>query len=289
MNTTELALSLLPQRCQDRRCREMLSEAEEIRMRVGQIPMILQKGREYPVHRDPVTQEELMRTLEKATGASLHTAAAALSRGFISYRGLRIGVCGTAFEREDKVLGFRSFSSLAIRIPRECRGICNELYARLREEKPGNLLILSPPGLGKTTVLRELIRRCSNDGLRIGVVDERWEIAAAEQGRPKFDLGSHSDVLSGISKAKGAMMLLRTMNPQIIAMDEITQTEDLNTMREIVGCGVRLMATAHASGPEELRKRPLYRCMLEEEIFEACIMIRMREDKRCYELQRLRS
>ena len=289
MNATELALSLLPQRCLDRRCREMLNEAEEIRMRIGQKPTILQNRMEYPLHGDPVTQEELMRTLEKATGASLHTAAAALSRGFISYRGLRIGVCGTAFEREDKALGFRSFSSLAIRIPREYKGLCNELYARLREEKPGNLLILSPPGLGKTTVLRELIRRSSNDGLRIGVVDERWEIAAAEQGRPQFDIGSHSDVLSGVSKAKGAMMLLRTMNPQIIAMDEITQPEDLNTMREIVGCGVRMMATAHASGPEELRKRPLYRSMLEEGIFEDCILIRMKEEKRCYELQRMPS
>ena len=287
MNATELALSLLPQRCLDRRCREMLSEAEEVRMRIGQKPTILLNRREYPLHGDPVTQEELMRTLEKATGASLHTAAAALSRGFISYRGLRIGVCGTAFEREDKALGFRSFSSLAIRIPRECKGICNDLYARLREEEQGNLLILSPPGLGKTTVLRELIRRRSNDGLRIGVVDERWEIAAAEQGRPQFDVGSHSDVLSGVSKAKGAMMLLRTMNPQIIAMDEITQPEDLNTMREIVGCGVRLMATAHASGPEELRKRPLYRSMLEEGIFEECILILMREEKRCYKLQSL--
>ena len=228
MNATELALSLLPQRCLDRRCREMLSEAEEVRMRIGQKPTILLNRREYP--------------LEKATGASLHTAAAALSRGFISYRGLRIGVCGTAFEREDKALGFRSFSSLAIRIPRECKGICNDLYARLREEEPGNLLILSPPGLGKTTVLRELIRRRSNDGLRIGVVDERWEIAAAEQGRPQFDVGSHSDVLSGVSKAKG---------------------------------------------PEELRKRPLYRSMLEEEIFDECILILMREEKRCYKLQRL--
>ena len=289
MNATELALSLLPQRCLDRRCREMLNEAEEIRMRIGQKPTILQNKREYPLHGDPVTQEELMRTLEKATGASLHTAAAALSKGFISYHGLRIGVCGTVFERDDRTLGFRSFSSLTIRIPRECKGICNDLYARLREEEPGNLLILSPPGLGKTTVLRELIRRRSNDGLRIGVVDERWEIAAAEQGRPQFDIGSHSDVLSGVSKAKGAMMLLRTMNPQIIAMDEITQPEDLNTMREIVGCGVRLMATAHSCGPEELRKRPLYRSMLEEEIFEECILIRMREEKRSYELQRLRT
>ena len=149
MNGTELALQLLPRRCLDRHCREMLTGAEEIRLRIGQAPMILQNGREYPLHGEAVTEEELMRTMEKATGASLHTAAAALARGFISYHGLRIGVCGTAYQREDKVIGFRSFSSLAIRIPRECKGICHELYARLRKEQPDNLLILSPPGMGK--------------------------------------------------------------------------------------------------------------------------------------------
>lgn len=289
MNGTELALQLLPPRCLDRRCREMLTGAEEIRLRVGQVPMMQQNGREYPIHGEAVTEEELMRVLEKATGASLHTVSAALANGFISYHGLRIGVCGTAFERDDKVSGFRWFSSLAIRIPRECKGICNDIYARLRKEQPDNLLILSPPGMGKTTVLRELIRRFSNDGIRVGVVDERWEIAASEQGRVQFDLGAHSDILSGVPKAKASMMLLRTMNPQIIAMDEITQPEDLNAIREIIGCGVRLLATAHASGPEELHKRPLYRTMLAERQFEACILIRMQDAERRYELQELNS
>lgn len=287
MNATELALSLLPPRCLDRRCREMLAGAEEIRMRLGQVPMILQNETEYPLHGDPVTEDELMRTLEKATGASLHTAAPALAGGFISYRGLRIGVCGTAFEREGKIGGFRHFSSLSIRIPRECKAICNELYAGLRKGPSDNLLILSPPGVGKTTVLRELIRKFSGDGLRVGVVDERWEVAASERGRAQFDLGPHSDVLSGIPKAQAAMMLLRTMNPQIIAMDEITQPEDLNAIREIVGCGVRLIATAHASGPGELCRRPLYRAMLEEKLFQSCVLIRLHDRERQYELQRL--
>ena len=138
-------------------------------------------------------------------------------------------------------------------------------------------------------MLRELIRRFSCDGLRIGVVDERWEIAASEQGRAQFDLGAHSDVLSGVPKATAAMMLLRTMNPQIIAMDEITQPEDLDAIREIIGCGVRLIATAHAAGPEELGKRPLYQTMLEERLFEACIRISMQDGERRYELQRLPS
>lgn len=287
MDGTERALQLLPTKCLDRRCRGMLAGAEEIRLRLGQAPTMLRAGREYPLPCEPIAESDLLRTLEKATGASLHTAAPALSRGFLSYHGLRIGVCGTAFEREGAVGGFRSYSSLAIRIPRECRGVCDEIFSRLEAAKPGNLLILSQPGMGKTTALRELIRRFSTQGTRVGVVDERWEIAAAETGRAAFDLGEHCDVLSGIPKAQAAMMLLRTMNPQMIAMDEITQPEDLNAIREIVGCGVRLLATAHASGPEELRRRPLYRTLLDEGLFQDCIRISMRGEERSYQLRRL--
>lgn len=289
MDGTELALRLLPTRCLDRRCRGMLTGAEEIRLRLGQAPMVLRGGREYPLPCGPITEDDLLHTLEKATGASLHTAAPALSRGFISYHGLRLGVCGTAFERDGKVGGFRSYSSLAIRIPRECRGICDEVFSRLQSAQPGNLLILSPPGMGKTTALRELIRRFSGDGIRVGVVDERWEIAAAEMGQAQFDLGPHSDVISGVPKAQASMMLLRTMNPQMIAMDEITQPEDLNAIREIVGCGVRLLATAHASAPEELSRRALYRALLEEHIFQYGMQITLRGEERRYQLRMLDS
>ena len=289
MNGTELALQLLPPRWLDLRCREMLAGAEEIRMRVGQSLTMLRGGREYPLPGDAVTEDELLRTLEKATGASLHTAAPALARGFISYHGLRIGVCGTVIEREGQVIGFRCFSSLAIRIPRECCGVCDEIYQELCRNDAGNLLILSPPGGGKTTALRDLIRCCSRQGLRVGVVDERWEIAASETGKAQFDLGAHCDVLSGVPKAQGAMMLLRAMNPQMIAMDEITQAEDLHAIREIVGCGVRVMATAHAAGPEDLRRRALYRSILEEQIFTDCMVIQMQGAERNYRIRRLKA
>lgn len=286
MDTGELALQLLPPRCWDRQSREQLALAEEIRLRIGRPVTLLRSGREYPLPGASVSEGELLRVLEKATGASLHTAAPALAQGFVSYRGLRIGVCGTASVHEGVCRGFRSFSSLAIRIPRECRGVCDGVFEALRRSR-GNILILSPPGGGKTTALRELIRLFSQSGLRVGVVDERWELAAAEAGRAGFELGPHSDVLSGFPKAQGAMMLLRGMNPQLIAMDEITRPEDLAAVRETVGCGVRLLATAHAAGPEDLRRRPLYRALLEEGLIGELVVIEVCGGERRYHWRRI--
>lgn len=287
MDCLELALQLLPHRYLDRAHREMLSGAEELRLRTGQALTMLRLGREYPVPGEPIRREELLRTLEKATGASLHSASQALSRGYIDYHGVRVGVCGHVVCRDGQVTGFRSVSSLALRIARPCHGCCDEIWRRMRQEGFGNVLILSPPGGGKTTALRELIRLLSLSGWRIGLVDERGEVAAMEAGEAGYELGAHCDVISGVSKLAGSMMLLRGMNPQLIAVDEITQPEDLEAMREIAGCGVRLLATAHARELGDLRRRPLYGRMLDERLFSETILIRMDETGRSYQWRRL--
>lgn len=258
-------------------------------MRVGRPLTLLAGGREYRISGEPLTETEIVRTLEKATGASLHAAAAAMSRGYINYQGLRIGICGTAVIQNGEVKGFRSFSSLAVRIPHECRGICDGIIREMYAAKFENTLILSPPGGGKTTALRELIRKLSNSGYRVGVVDERGELAACSGQRAQFDVGTSSDVLTGCPKAAGAMMLLRGMNPQIIAMDEITQSEDLGAIQEICGCGVGLLASAHASGVDELEKRPLYRRLVEMGVFYYAVLIHGTGKERCYEVRRLRA
>ena len=286
MDGTELALQLLPPRFLDARCRALADGAEELRLRVGQPLMLLIRGREHALPGEPLSEGELLRVLEKATNASLHTAQPALERGFISCRGLRIGVCGTVSEHEGTYRGFRGYTSLAIRIPRACRGVCDGLFRQLRQSGAARTLLVSPPGGGKTTALRELVRLYSEAGTRVGLVDERWEIAAAETGRPQFALGPHCDVLSGTDKARGAMMLLRGMNPQLIAMDEISAPADIAAVREIVGCGVGLLATAHAAGPEDLRRRPLYRALLDERLFDTVVTIRCSGGERRYELGR---
>ena len=262
---------------------------EEIRLRVGRNPSLLLEGKETCFREETVSEALLQKVMEKATGASMHAAAPALSEGFVSYKGLRIGVCGTAVYRDGVVSGFRNLSSLAIRVPRECRGICDKVYEHFALEGFRSTLIIGPPGEGKTTALRELIRRLSDGGTRVGVADERNELAAMDRGEAQFDLGRCSDVLTGVWKGKGAMMLLRGMNPQILAMDEITREEDLEAVLQVSGCGVGVLATAHGSDPAELSRRRLYRRLLEENVFAMALTVRRSASGRSYELENLRS
>ncbi len=250
----EAALELLPARWRERAALR-IREAEEIRLRTGRRPSFVIRCEETAFAQDALSEGDLLRVLEKATGASFHTAQASLSEGFVNYRGIRIGVCGLAALREGETCVFRRVSSLAIRIPRECRGICREPIDVLLQKGFRSTLILGAPGAGKTTVLRELIRRLSDSGYRVGVADERSELAVWDGEGQAWDLGRCTDVISGLPKEKAAMMLLRGMNPGIIAMDEITPKEDMEILSRICGCGVGILASIHAGSREELMKR----------------------------------
>lgn len=286
MDSLERAAALLPESMR-RQAAERCGRAEELRLRVGRRPTALIDGVEREFGGPEVTGDDLRAVLERATGASLHTAAQALAQGYLSCGGLRIGVCGVAAVQEGRITGFRAFSSLAIRIPRQCRGVCDALTDRLYAAGFESTLVISPPGGGKTTALREIVRRLSDAGTRVAVVDERNELSATENGRPRFDLGRDSDVLVGVGKAEGAMLLLRTMNPQVIAMDEISGKEDIDAAAQICGCAVGLLASAHASSAEELRMRPLYRMLLELGLFRNLVVISGTGDMRRYRTERI--
>lgn len=269
----ETACTLLP----DELSRKLSGyrEAEELRLRVGQRPTALIRGREIAFSDAVLDRESFDRIVEIATGASLHTAASSLRSGFLSYRGLRIGVCGEAALSGGDLLGFRRLHSLAVRISQPCSQACLDAAEACLTAGAVSTLIAAPPGVGKTSLLRCLIRAASTRGYRVGVIDERDELSG-------HDLGPCSDVISGLDKRRAAMMLLRSMNPQIIAMDEITQSEDLDAVRNIAGCGVRLFATAHGEGRADMQRRPLYRALLEEGIFTRLICIAIREGRRVY-------
>lgn len=284
MDAWTMARSLLPEAYKE--ALDAYPDAEELRLRRGRPPGVVIAGREQTVNAPTVTRETLLSVLEKATGASIHAAAPAIRAGYIGYRGLRIGVCGEAVCSGEAMNGLRSFSSLAVRIPHDCPPDCAALIEKLLLPAPASILIAAPPGAGKTSFLRELIRAAARS-MRVAVIDERNELSACFAGQAQFDLGQESDVLVGVSKTRAAMMLLRGMNPQIIAMDEITVGEDLLAVEQITGCGVLLFATAHGIDREDMLRRPLYRDLLASGVFQKLVTIRRRGEKRIYGLESL--
>ena len=288
MNTYEKALGLLPRRLLTECSDIPSSEAEEFRLRAGRRATLLIGGTETPISSVPVDTSDIDSVIERATNASVHTAQSSIAKGFINCSGgIRIGLCGTGIIDKDKVTGMRGISSLAIRIPHEIRGCGQAAIDKVKADTVGSVLILSPPGYGKTTFLRECIRQLSDSGKRVSVADERGELAAVHRGVPQFDLGKASDIMSDVPKAQAVMMLLRAMNPQIIAMDEISSPEDVEAAEAASGCGVRLIATAHAADKSELYRRPVYKRLLELGVFKNTVVIENRCGRRSYSYEEL--
>ena len=194
--------------------------------------------------------------------------------------------------KDGESTALRDLSSAAVRIAREQRGDRGGGGARLfRDGRYQNTLLLSPPGGGKTTLLRDLVRQLSQgEGVppqRITLIDEREEIAVMYRGQPQMDVGPRTDVLSGCPKALAIPMALRAMNPQIIAVDEITVREDLRAISQAAGCGVALLATIHAANVEELQAKPLYQELLAGRVFRQAVLIRTGPEGRLYAVENL--
>ena len=253
---------------------------EELRLRLGRVPALRLPEGERPFAARPVTPRTLDAVLETATGASLHAHADELRRGFVSAPGgVRVGVCGAAVCGGGRVETLRSPSALCIRIARQVPGAGCALYGQMHGK---SVLIVSAPGGGKTTFLRELVRFLSDAGTRVALLDERGELAAVGPDGPAFDVGQSTDVLTGAPKAEGALMVLRTMAPETVAMDEVSAPADAAAVETLLGCGVRVLATAHASNRAELLRRPVYRRLLDTGAFDALVTISGRGAARRY-------
>lgn len=266
--------------------------AEEIRLRIGQpITITLPEGEVFLPSSPIVTARDLSLALENATQSSIHTVLDKMKRGFLTLQGgHRMGLCGTIAMDGGIIHNLCNISSVNIRIARQIRGIGEEIICRLR----GNggmpsVLILAPPGMGKTTLLRDIICGLSNGvggvALRVGVVDERGELAAVHHGATQMDLGAHTDVMDGCSKADGMLMLLRGMSPQVLAVDEVTDPLDVDAMETAVGCGTIILATAHGKSLEDMERRPLYARLRERKIFSKVILIDRECGMRRYRLE----
>lgn len=268
--------------------------AEELRLRAGQhLSVTLPEGEAVLPGGPVISPGDLRTALEIATQASAHAALERVRHGFVTVRGgHRMGLCGTAVMKDGVIHNLRELSSLNIRIARQIIGLGDEVLLRLRGKGAlPSVLVLAPPGAGKTTLLRDLIRGLSagvgGAPVRVGVADERGELGALYGGVPQLDLGPHTDVMDGCSKADGLMMLLRGMNPQVLAVDEITAPGDLDALETAAGCGAALLATAHGQGWEDLKRRPLYIRLLERRIFQKVLLIERQGGTRRYHLEDL--
>ncbi len=284
-------------------------DLQEIKLRIERPLLCRYQGREYgfletghPVetgkkvselHQDSsgrlkglrkVSAREVKETLEYAGNYSLYAYEEELRQGFLTVQGgHRIGLAGRAVLEDGRIRTLKQVSFLNIRLAHQVKGCAAKLLPCLYEgERVQNTLIISPPGFGKTTLLRDMIRLISNGagghaGVTVGVADERSELAACYQGVPQNDVGERTDVLDACPKAQGLFMLIRSMAPKVVAADEIGSDEDVLALREAAYCGCSILATAHGASLEEIREKPSLEKIYKEGLFERYVLLGRRD------------
>ena len=281
-----LAAALLPEALRQAAAalpRADKAACEELRLRIGRAPALRLPEGERPLSEAPVTARLLAGILERATGASLHAVEDELRRGYVcAPGGVRVGVCGTAVSAAGAIRTIRDVSSLCIRVARPVPGAGREILPALAGK---SVLVISPPGGGKTTFLRELVRTQSDAGVRVALADERGELAGMTGGSPGFDVGRCTDVFSGAPKSEAALLLLRAAAPEAVAMDEISAPADAAAIETLLGCGVRIFASAHAPDRAGLLRRPVFRRILESGAFDLLVRISGRGSARSYAVE----
>ena len=256
-------LAILPPKIRqevDRQGRELL---QEIRLRVGQPIVLTEMGKNRCLSQH-ATKEDLQFVFNGASRYSPWTATSAASGYLTAPGGHRIGLCGDAIMRDGVMTGINTLRSLNIRIARDFPGISRNLGLR-----GDSILVIGPPGSGKTTLLRDIIRTRS-EREAVAVVDERGELFPSACS---FVTGPNTDILTGCGKPQGIEALLRTMSPRCIAVDEITATADCQALLHAGWCGVRLLATAHASDVSDLLARSIYAPLVKSGLFDTVVIL----------------
>lgn len=270
---------------------------QEIRLRTGKPLILWQDGREYFVssqgllthHKELaylVGAEEIRATMEYLGQYSLYAYEEELRQGFLTIQGgHRVGVTGKTILEKHQVKGVHQISCINIRFSHQVTGCADPIIPYvIQEDEICHTLIISPPRCGKTTLLRDLVRQISDgteafSGCTVGVVDERSEIGGSYQGVPQNDVGIRTDLLDCCPKSEGMMMLIRSMSPAVIAVDEIGNYEDINAIEMTLNCGCKLLATVHGSSIEEIQQKPLLDRLMKEHVFERYIILH--NEKQC--------
>lgn len=267
---------------------------EEVRLRVGKPVAVYLAGEKLVGSGHAVTRQDVDHILDRATDHSRYTARDTLAQGYVQAGGaVRIGVCGKVTGGDGERRSFQEISSLSIRIPGSHIGVAEPWLGELMDAgRLRSTLILSPPGGGKTTFLRDLVRLVSTGGERfpplcVSLVDERGELAAMCDGRPCLDVGGHTDILERCPKAAAVPMLLRAMAPQVLALDELALEEDVSAALAAAGCGVSLLATVHAADVSALGRRRIGQLLLASGVFQKAVVISNHRGQRRYRVEDL--
>ncbi len=223
------------------------------------------------------TAKELLDIVFKACEASIYAYNDEIRQGFITLKnGVRIGICGEVVMDKNEVKTIKNFSSLNIRIPHLVKNCSLNILSLLySSEGVLNTLILSPPGCGKTTFIRDLCTHFSDKNIAssIVVVDERREICASTNGENSLYCGNFVDVYSGGIKEVCITSAIRTMSPELIVLDEISTTCDAQSLLLLVGAGVNFLATTHCKNLDELYAKPIFIKLLEYGVFERFVVL----------------
>lgn len=231
--------------------------AEEIRIRINEPAMIIYPEKEF-ISDIVYARPQIDAFMDKITKSSLYAFSDNIADGFITIAGgHRVGICGTAVCENGVLKAVRDISYINIRIAKELKGVGEGLFAKIsRGGRIASVLFVSPPGGGKTTLLRDIIRLISENmkGCRVSVIDERNELSATFMGEPQNDLGKRTDILCGYSKEDGIIRALRSMSPDIIALDEIGGKSDEKAIMKCKYSGVDVIATMHGENISDVKK-----------------------------------
>lgn len=261
------------------------AELQEIRMRIDKPLMIVYHNREkvLPTNSSEkynVTKEDVRETMDYISHYSLYAYEKELQQGFLTIEGgHRVGVMGKVIMEGTKVKNIQYISSVNIRVAHEKIGCADRVMKHITKNREiCHTLIISPPRCGKTTLLRDIIRQISdgNDfvkGATVGVVDERSEIGGCYQGIAQNQLGMRTDILDCCPKAEGMLMLIRSMSPQVVAIDEIGTPEEIHAVEYAMQCGCKLIASVHGLDMEEAREKPILGELIRKHRFERYVIL----------------
>ena len=253
-----------------------LEQVQEIRCRLGRpLRLRLQGGGERTVL-EQLSTEQLQYSVGRISQGSVYAWEEEFRRGYLTLaEGHRVGLVGKGVLEQGAIRTLKQISGLNFRIARAMPGAADQILEQiLADGSLHNVLLLSPPGCGKTTLLRDLIRQLSDGiprlgfaGVNVGVVDERSELAGCVNGIPQLDIGSRTDILDGCPKSEGMRMLIRSMAPQVVAADELGTAADVLALEEALQSGVYVLSTVHGRNLEELRRHPILGRLVEQGFF----------------------